>query len=109
VDRSTPGLRKLSTRCVTLHLLDQTGERSRVVIQDIAAIAAATVAGLSALSAAFWWVYRRGKASGRTEVTLQAMDQALARTSAAVEELADRMARVELERNRRGILRRLKA
>lgn len=59
---------------------------TQVVIQNMTAIIAATVAGLSALCAAFWWTYRRGKATGRVEATLQALEQGLAHTSATVEE-----------------------
>jgi hypothetical protein len=78
-------------------------ERRRMT-GTVTALAAGGSAALTALAAAFWWIYRRGKASGRSEAKLEALGRAQLKTGEVLENIAARVAQLESRHNRASLI-----
>jgi Flp pilus assembly protein TadB len=61
---------------------------------------AAVLTALAVLAAAFWWVYQQGKAAGRVEATLQALELTQVEIGELLKNIEARVARLENRQDR---------
>ena len=65
---------------------------------SLAALISGVSAAVTVIAASYWWIFLQGKASGRMEATLEALQRAQVNTGTTLQDIAERLKRLEDKR-----------